>query len=396
MPKHNKPAPFRCSMSMEDTTATITMEGEIGFEASPIAFCDAVDSAVSAGATALIIRINSPGGICYDGLAMGEKLRTCGLPTTGIVIGSAMSMAGYLLQCCDKRIALATSTIMVHQPSAGLYGPVDELLSAALYFCRMRDDMFALMGERCGMSGADFSALHASMKFYTAAEALALGLVDEISGSEADAVPAAPEPEQPASALGTPMPCAGANVRMLDPRHMAAAFTMAADEEEDTTTEDTAEETAEETSEETSEEQAEETAAEEEPAEAEPAEEEPATEEAAEEQAEEPAEEEEPEVMPEPAPVPAPEKEPQAYITREEHLAALQQQEARILARLGVPAASLPAPVATEGGHMPTPAAAPAATYTRAQLDAMPAMRRLQVLNAAPELKHSYLTGSLS
>ena len=376
MPKHANPAPFRCSMSMEDTTATITMEGEIGFEASPIAFCDQVDAAVAAGATALIIRINSPGGICYDGLAMGEKLRTCGLPTTGIVIGSAMSMAGYLLQCCDKRIALATSTIMVHQPSAGLFGPVDELLSAAQYFVRMRGAMFALMGERCGMSGADFSALHASMKFYTAAEALALGLVDEITGSEADAEPAAaPEPEQPASALGTPMPCAGAHVRMLDPRHMAAAFTMAADEEEEPSTEETAEEAAEEAAEEQAEEPAEDPTAEE---------------------VSEAEEEEAPAEVPEPAPVPAPEKEPQAYITREEHLAAMQQQEARIFARLGVPAASLPAPVATEGGHMPTPAAAPAATYTRAQLNAMPAMRRLQVLNAAPELKQAYLTGSLS
>ncbi|MBQ2697757.1 MAG: ATP-dependent Clp protease proteolytic subunit, partial [Clostridia bacterium] len=336
MPKHANPAPFRCSMSMEDTTATITMEGEIGFEASPIAFCDQVDAAVAAGATALIIRINSPGGICYDGLAMGEKLRTCGLPTTGIVIGSAMSMAGYLLQCCDKRIALATSTIMVHQPSAGLFGPVDELLSAAQYFVRMRGAMFALMGERCGMSGADFSALHASMKFYTAAEALALGLVDEITGSEADAEPAAaPEPEQPASALGTPMPCAGAHVRMLDPRHMAAAFTMAADEEEEPSTEETAEEAAEEAAEEQAEEPAEDPTAEE---------------------VSEAEEEEAPAEVPEPAPVPAPEKEPQAYITREEHLAAMQQQEARIFARLGVPAASLPAPVATEGGHMPTPA----------------------------------------
>ena len=94
--------------------------------------------------------------------------------------------------------------------------------------------------------------------------------------------------------------------------------------------------------------------------------------------------------------MPAPEKEPQAYITREEHLAALQQQEARILARCGIPAAQLPAPVATEGGHMPSTAAAPAAAYTRAQLDAMPAMHRLQVLNAAPALKEAYLTGSLS
>lgn len=361
-------------MSMEGTTATITMEGEIGFEASPIAFCDAVDAAVSAGASALIVRINSPGGICYDGLAMGEKLRACGLPTTGIVIGSAMSMAGYLLQCCDKRIALASSTIMVHQPSAGLYGPVDELLSAAQYFVRMRDAMFALMGERCGMSGADFSALHSAMKFYTATEALALGLVDEISGTEADAVPAAaPEPEQPATSLGTPIPCAGANVRMLDPRHMAAVMTMAAEEEEEPT-----EEPAEEPAEEPTEENAEEP-----------------TEEPTEEPAEAPDEEEEPEEVPEPAPVPAPEKEPQGFITRAEHLAALREQESRLLARCGIPAAQLPAPVATEGGRMPCPAAAPPAAYTCAQLDAMPAMRRLQVLNSSPRLKEAYLSGSL-
>lgn len=200
--KKNKP--FVATMTMEASTATIDVAGVIGWDTSALEFNDLVDRAVASGATAITLRINSVGGYCYDGLAMGDKLRTCGLPTTGIVYGTAMSMASYLLQCCDTRTAHASATLMFHQPSATICGTVDELLTEATYLVSMRDRMFELMAARCGSTGPELSAAHASAKYYDAPAALAAGFLDSIEGVETQPAPAelSPEPEQAPAASG--------------------------------------------------------------------------------------------------------------------------------------------------------------------------------------------------
>ena len=58
--------------------------------------------------------------------------------------------------------------------------------------------------------------------------------------------------------------------------------------------------------------------------------------------------------------------------------------EAQMLAEMGAPVAKLPA--ATGG----SPAATSCVQYTMAELDAMPAMRRLEVLEQNPKLAAEY------
>ena len=203
-----KKAKMRVSLRMqaEAQRAVITIEGVIGWDSSAVAFCDAVDRARKQGCTELIVRINSPGGYCADGLAMGDKLRTSGMHTIGIVIGQAASMGSYLLECCETRRMHRNGTLMFHQPSAGIFGTVDEILTEAQYLCSMRDRMFALMGSRVGQSGPEFSAQHQTAKFYAAEEALSMGLIDEITDeTEEDNQEGADEPvEAEGSAMHRP------------------------------------------------------------------------------------------------------------------------------------------------------------------------------------------------
>lgn len=200
-----KKAKMRVSLRMqaEAQRAVITIEGVIGWDSSAVAFCDAVDRARKQGCTELIVRINSPGGYCADGLAMGDKLRTSGMRTVGVVIGQAASMGSYLLECCETRRMHRNGTLMFHQPSAGIFGTVDEILTEAQYLCSMRDRMFALMGSRVGQSGAEFSAQHQTAKFYAADEALSMGLIDEITDETEEDDQA--EPDEAVEAEGSSM-----------------------------------------------------------------------------------------------------------------------------------------------------------------------------------------------
>ena len=171
---------------MAGESATLDITGVIGWDTDPMRFTDLVAQAKQAGCTSLTVRINSLGGYCYDGLAIGDCLRDCGMATTAVVIGTAQSMASYILQCCQVREAHRGATIMFHQPSAGVCGTVDEILTKAQYLCKMRDRMFDEMAARCGTTGPELSAEHQTMKIYTAEEALAKGFIDKISGGGAD------------------------------------------------------------------------------------------------------------------------------------------------------------------------------------------------------------------
>ena len=362
-----KNKPFVASMTMEATTATIDVAGVIGWDTSALEFNDLVDRAVASGATAITLRINSVGGYCYDGLAMGDKLRTCGLPTTGIVYGTAMSMASYLLQCCDTRTAHASATLMFHQPSATICGTVDELLTEATYLVGMRDRMFELMASRCGSTGAELSAAHATAKYYDAQAALAAGFLDSIEGVDAQPAPAelSPEPEQdPAPAASGRRVFAydlGLRVAMMAEQETEEEGAPAESPEEDTETPLPAPDEEEETTDPT------------EPAE--PAEEptEPA------EEPSEPAEEPEP-VVEEEEEAPA---EPEPALTREEVEEIVARRTAAALSSLGVAVNALP-------GMAATPASVAEPSMSPAELDELPGMVRLRLLREHPTLAARY------
>lgn len=181
-PKKNNP--FVTKLTMAGENATIEVSGCIGWDTTATDFVNQVEQAKNSGATTLTLKINSVGGMCYDGLAMGDAVKNCGMRTHGLVLGTAQSMASYLLECCETREAHKHATLMFHQPSAGVHGTVDEIMAQAKYLVSMRDQMFEDMGQRCGKTGKEFSDMHVSMKMYTAAEAKAMGLLDTITGEK--------------------------------------------------------------------------------------------------------------------------------------------------------------------------------------------------------------------
>lgn len=190
---------------MAGDEATIDLTGVIGWDMNACDFVDLIDQAKKSGASSLTLRINSVGGMCYDGEAMGDALLNCGMKTHAVVCGTAQSMASYLLQCCDTREANPSATIMVHQPSAALHGPVDELRELANHMCLQRDRMFDRMAKRMNMTGAELSAAHVTMKMYTAGQAKAAGMLDIITGEGEDKVP---------EDVGQPATMTGPRIRM--------------------------------------------------------------------------------------------------------------------------------------------------------------------------------------
>jgi ATP-dependent Clp protease protease subunit len=373
MPKAKKDnrKKFTASLSMAGGEAVLDITGCIGWDTEAIQFTDLVAQAKEAGCAKLTVRINSMGGYCYDGLAIGDCLRNCGMETVGVVYGTAQSMASYILQCCTVRQAHKNATLMFHQPSAGVYGTVDELLVQAQYLCGMRDKMFEDMGARCGMSGEALSQEHMTMKMYSAEQALERGFIDEIAGEGGAAATdedggdddATEEDAQVQNAGGVNLKMGG---RVFDVELAASAAMMAATDEEggEDATDDAADASTDDAAgadEDGSEDAAAEDGGKD------------ATDDAASDAS-----------TAEDAAGKAENAGGGEVLTREVVAQMIAEREAAMMAALGVKASDLPA---AHGGECRKTAGK---EYSMSELDAMPAMQRLEVLQANPELAARY------
>ncbi len=340
-----KQKPFTAELTMAGESATLDITGFIGWDTDPMQFTDLVAQAKQAGCTHLTVRINSLGGYCYDGLAIGDCLRDCGMDTTAVVVGTAQSMASYILQCCRVREAHRGATIMFHQPSAGVCGTVDEILTQAQYLVGLRDRMFEDMAARCGTTGPELSAEHQTMKIYTAQQALEKGFIDRISGADDTTDDTGDDTTATDAAADAATPVQNAcRVYEYERVEMAMAMVAAQDDTTDDTTDDITDDTTDDTTDDK------------------PAPSATATQTNA-------------NAVPENV----------AKMVADEVQRQLAAREAQMLAEMGAPASALP-----RCGVASPQQASRVVNYTMAELDAMPAMQRLEVLRRNPALAAAY------
>jgi ATP-dependent Clp protease, protease subunit len=126
--------------------------------------------------------INSPGGSIYAGLAIYDAMQFIGCDVQTICYGIAMSMGSFLLAggAPGKRFALPDSRILIHQPSGGFQGQSTDIEIHAKEILALRARVDEIYAKHTGQA---IERVHADMdrdRFFTAAEALAYGLVDRV------------------------------------------------------------------------------------------------------------------------------------------------------------------------------------------------------------------------
>jgi len=129
--------------------------------------------------------INSPGGSVYAGLAIYDALRFVKPDIQTICFGVAMSMGSLLLTAGTegKRMALRNSRILIHQPSGGFQGQSTDIEIHAREALDVRDRVEGIYARH---TGQERERLHEDMerdRFFTADEAVAYGLVDQVIDS---------------------------------------------------------------------------------------------------------------------------------------------------------------------------------------------------------------------
>ena len=126
--------------------------------------------------------INSPGGVVTAGMAIFDTMRYIKSPVSTICVGQAASMGAVLLAAGEKgkRVSLAHSRIMNHQPLGGVQGQATDISIHAREILRMKDELNSLLADMTGQPKDKIENDTERDFFMSAEEARDYGLVDAI------------------------------------------------------------------------------------------------------------------------------------------------------------------------------------------------------------------------
>ena len=130
--------------------------------------------------------INSPGGSFTSMTAIYDTMQFVRPHVRTVCLGQAASAAAVLLAAGSpgKRMALPNSRILIHQPATeGVYGQVSDLEIQAKEIQRVRDEVDHILAEHTGQDLAVLRADTSRDRIFTAGQAVAYGLVDEVVSS---------------------------------------------------------------------------------------------------------------------------------------------------------------------------------------------------------------------
>ena len=136
----------------------------------------------STGDEDITMMINSPGGVCYDGLAIYDTMKTLDVPITTQCVGMAASMGAVLLSSGTKghRLALPHSRVMIHQPIGGARGQATDILIEAEQIQILKNELSGILAENSGQPLDKVLADCERDHWMIAQEAKEYGLIDEI------------------------------------------------------------------------------------------------------------------------------------------------------------------------------------------------------------------------
>ena len=132
--------------------------------------------------------INSPGGSVSATLAMYDTMQFLECPVITYCMGIAASGAAILLAAgtAGKRYCLPNSKVMIHQPYGQVGGQVSDIEIQANEILKEKDRLNEILAKHTGQSVDVIAQETERDKYYTAGEAKAFGLVDEVLQKPSD------------------------------------------------------------------------------------------------------------------------------------------------------------------------------------------------------------------
>lgn len=139
----------------------------------------------------ITVRINSPGGNVWDGLAIFNMLKEHPAEVHVQVEGLAASAASFIAMAGDLITMGEGSMMMIHNPATLAWGDGDALRKAADMVDKVEQQTIDIYSRRTGIDAKKIDDMLAAETWMTDAEAVELGFADERTAERAVPKPAA-------------------------------------------------------------------------------------------------------------------------------------------------------------------------------------------------------------
>ncbi len=168
---------YRMEAKADKRKAKIRIYDIIGWETAAGSFgrdLDALD------VDEIDLRLNSPGGLAEDGVAIYNALRDHPATVVVTVDGVAASAASAIAMAGDRIRMARGSTMMIHDVGGGVFGNEAAMLKAAEAVSKLSESYADIYAARAGGTAAEWREAMREETWYTAAEAVDAGLADEL------------------------------------------------------------------------------------------------------------------------------------------------------------------------------------------------------------------------
>lgn len=153
-------------------------------------FSEMFTAAVNAEGDEIHLRVHSYGGSIGDGNAIQTMIANCKKTVVGYIDGIAASMGYGILLSCNKIVAASNAMILAHNASGAIEGTPEEIAAYANFLVKARNTVAEKIAAKLGITAEEATTKYLlADNWFSAEEALAVGLIDEIDNVEAENVP---------------------------------------------------------------------------------------------------------------------------------------------------------------------------------------------------------------
>lgn len=179
---------FEIRNSVSGGTAEIYIYDEIGYWG--VTAQDFVRQLTALSVEAIDLRLNSPGGDAFDGIAIHNALRNHSAAVTVTVDGLAASAASVIAMAGDTIVMGNGAQMMIHDASGIVMGNASDMTAMAELLDSMSDNIAEFYAERAGGDTATWRDAMRAETWYNAQEAVSAGLADSAAPARGKADPA--------------------------------------------------------------------------------------------------------------------------------------------------------------------------------------------------------------
>lgn len=140
----------------------------------------------------LEIRINSPGGDVFSGLAIYNRLAAYPVQKTVYVDGMAWSIASVIAMAGDRIVMASNAQMMIHDPAAWLFAGAEELRKVADQLDEIKLSLIDAYQRHSNANKRDLSAWMQAETWFNADDAVSAGLATEVERAPMPMVACAP------------------------------------------------------------------------------------------------------------------------------------------------------------------------------------------------------------